>query len=374
MRPDPFFWQLAGPRAFFGRVCDAIERHHDVALGLPHGAPDRLLPSLEGLFEQQTHLRPIFVDVLERETVEDAIQHKLEQDVPTSAWRLASLYDFANEVVLLNAETDAARQRVHAYLTDHSRLAIEERRRGPALLTVLPGTCLGTDGSARPPQGAGAVVWKGVVSATDMEVYVAYRTQNRVMENEPPLVQSYIRCFSGLDPLMTERLLKLSDEDILTLPSAARAWTRDIADLWRSPNWLNGAIETSAGRESLHPLYEIHTADNPAINRRAWTAQVQALFPWLELHREAIVHPELEWIHKLPSPLTKQNGQLYDLNNLEINDVWNIGKWQARKHVDSFLPLITLARKVRNQLAHREPAHPSEIRTLINEIKLRAGI
>lgn len=374
MQPDRFLWQLAGPRAFFGRVCAAIDQHHDVGLGLPYGAPGGFLAAMESLFQQQSHSSPTYVDVLERESVADAIQHKLDQDVPISPWRLAQLYDYAGEVLLLNGETETSQAAIHEYLTDHARLSLEERRRGPALLTLLPLSCLGSDGTARPPQGAAAVLWKNVVTATDMDVYVAYRTQNRVVENEPPLIQSYIRSFSGLDPLMTERLLGLTDDEILALPSSARAWVADKGDLWRTPNWLNGSVEQSAKRLSLHPLYEIHTQDLARITRRAWAAQMQALMPWMEFHRDEMIRPELTWIRKLPQPLHRQNGSLYDLSNLEINDVWNIGRWLAKRNVSADLPLFSLARKVRNHIAHRQAAPTEEIKMLIAGIRDRVGV
>ncbi len=364
MKPHPFFWELDGPRGFLDRLARACEQNADVLVGLPRGAPEGIMGSVVSDFEKRTHFGCMHVLVHEREDVEDAIGAALEV-ARTTAWRLAQMRDFAGHVLVLVGETMAAVERILRFVTDHAQIESGLRDIGPKLIAVLPERLLSSDGQARAPAGTEVLLWRGCVDTADMDLYVRFRAQHRTAPRHPPLVMHYVRCFAGTDPCLAERLLTLHDADILNLPHSIRGWAQERAADWEQGSWLSGARDQIVDHLHSHPLMEIYSGDNAASRRRAWEAQVTALFPWMELHRPALVAHQMDWIRALPQPIRDQHGRAYDLEGLDYNDVCNIARHHANRHVDRELPVMAAARKIRNEIAHLRPARMEIVNAFI---------
>lgn len=144
----------------------------------------------------------------------------------------------------------------------------------------------------------------------------------------------------------------LEPEPWLTQIANARGWSP--TDNPKSPpsQW-RGLRQPFEGRPRTHSAWLALAGRSEPISQRLWTAQVAALFPFLERHRRGFIHCYGK-MFKIPWP-TKY-GQIDCVEDLELNHVADQLRSQGSGGLRDVARFVTWLRDIRNALAHLKPA------------------
>jgi hypothetical protein len=138
----------------------------------------------------------------------------------------------------------------------------------------------------------------------------------------------------------------------LTQLAAARGWSpsddpQSVASQWRS---LRQPFE---GRTRTHAAWLALAGRSEALSQRLWTAQVAALFPFLERHRRGFIHCYRK-IFKLP--WSTKLGRIDHVEDLELNHIADQFWSQGSSGLRDVARFVGWLRDIRNELAHLKPA------------------
>ena len=137
--------------------------------------------------------------------------------------------------------------------------------------------------------------------------------------------------------------------------ATARGWSpsddpKSTASQWR------GLRQNFEGRPRTHAAWLAIAGRSEALSQRLWTAQIAALFPFLERHRRGFIHCYRQ-LFRLPWP-TKL-GQIDYVEDLELNHIADQFRPQSHGGLRDVYRFVTWLRDIRNELAHLKPASAS---------------
>jgi hypothetical protein len=190
--------------------------------------------------------------------------------------------------------------------------------------------------------------------------------------------------------MFAERLMSLSDDELLSLPAPLTQFIDGDQLRWRDASWSKGTYATIEGKYCVHSLHEQYLAIHPgprndeskrAMNKRYWRACVRALTPWLEERRLKVLHflksPLDAYLAptggKLQREVAPNVTKMIEREDIEYNSiVWLSDQLrfqfardpQAQKAVD----ICKLAKKVRDDMAHLRPPTVSHVCSLVTKM------
>lgn len=134
--------------------------------------------------------------------------------------------------------------------------------------------------------------------------------------------------------------------------ATARGWS--LTDDLKSPaaQW-RGLRQPFEGRSRTHSAWLALAGRSEALSQRLWTAQIAALFPFLERHRRGFIHCYRK-MFKLPWPTDR--GQIACAEDLELNHIADQFGSQASGGLREVVRFVRWLRDIRNELAHLNPA------------------
>ena len=144
----------------------------------------------------------------------------------------------------------------------------------------------------------------------------------------------------------------LEPEPWLTQIANARGWSAN-EDPKLPPSQWRGIRQPFEGRPRTHSAWLALAGKSEAISQRLWTAQVAALFPFLERHRSGFLNCyrtmlKLPWVTKL--------AQIDKLEDLELNHITDQFRPQSSGGLRDVYRFVSWLRDIRNELAHLKPA------------------
>jgi hypothetical protein len=140
----------------------------------------------------------------------------------------------------------------------------------------------------------------------------------------------------------------LSPEPWLNRIAVARGWSPSENPCLPEARW-RGLREPFEGRFRTHSAWIALTGRSEALFQRLWTAQVAALFPFLERHRRGLLHCYGK-MFKIPWPT--KFGQIDQLKDLELNHIADQFRPHSYGGLRDVFRFVCWLRDIRNELAH----------------------
>lgn len=227
-----------------------------------------------------------------------------------------------------------------------ARFLREKEGPGDGLRVLLKVNSEGEDWSTLPH-----VMWRGRLRRTDVSVWA---------DLHAPL--------SRQEPLATLAAALAIDLCGWRLDLAADIARARREDLLNPIGWLELHISRAVAATCMLndepmecPLALLKQGREEEIRRRIWKAQLTALFPWLESHRQRV----LEKHHRL----LRVDGQLRDLGLRDVNDL-ELGRIarQLRSRIGrAESDLLECLAALRNDLAHRRVVDSETLNRALHE-------
>jgi len=330
---DP--WELPSARAFLSEIEEVI----GVGGAIVTGGPS-LPPGLEAAIQRHFDGRRFVVeriDPLPGQLPAEALARAF--NVTADAAVLAQETRLGDHLAIIVAQEmeAAAFNGWHLFLVRFLKLRAGQSG-GLSLLLLTP---------RQPPAELGSlpvVAWNGRLRRIDVAIWA---------ELHAPLDRS--------EPLATLAEALAVDVCGWRLDLAAeiaRARRQDLLDPF---GWLSGRVgqvEASTecklnGQGMACPLALCAQDHTEEVNRRIWKAQLKALFPWLEAHRQSVIdrHRKLLQIERRTADPDQP-----DIAALEFGGLVR----QLRRHLGrEELEWIECLAMIRNELAHRKVVKPN---------------
>lgn len=354
------WWDLPGPAAFLRDTANRIaaEASGIVSLSLPSRRPKRLFESLTTHLEQEVGLRVVLVNV---NTLDPAASpaHALATAAGAQPGEIRSTADFVagSDLADILFIVDAIPPDRWSTWSLFLRAFRSERERTSRLsapqLAVVPPDNLPPD-EASAALGASTIRWIGVVSRSDMQLYVEMRLgpSDNLIRRTAVATITEAACW---DPDMADLLIA---QPVLDQLNPWHLLTNSGVGNLGIPSWANGLVNLWDGDPHLHTLTLVGDGPGELLARRIWRAHVGTIFPAVELVRQAFVRRFSSTLQAL-LPFEKQFNQTVRVYNdpmeLEINDV----AYHLRPHLSrDEQNLLYNFKHLRTAMAHMEPANP----------------
>lgn len=214
---------------------------------------------------------------------------------------------------------------------------LKERAAAGAGLAVL----LLTSASCKGGDGLPLVAWNGRLRRIDVTIWADLHAP---LERPEPLAM-----------LAAALAVDLCGWRLDLAAEIARARRQDLLDPF---NWLKLRMGHAAspcrlnGQGMACPLALFEQGKDDEIRGRIWRAQLTALFPWLETHRQRVIEQHRR--------LLRVDQHLHDLGVRDVSDLefgalaWQLRNRLGRAEVETIDTLAAL----RNDLAHRKAVRP----------------
>lgn len=144
----------------------------------------------------------------------------------------------------------------------------------------------------------------------------------------------------------------LEPEPWLAQIANARGWSAKEDPKSPTSQW-HGIRQPFEGGSRTHSAWLVLAGRSEASSQRLGTAQVSALFPFLERHRRGFIHCYVK-MFKIPWP-TKY-GQVDYVEDLELNHTADQLRSLGSSGPRDVTRFVAWLRDVRNELAHMKPA------------------
>ena len=287
--------------------------------------------------------------------------------------------------VLLRPRSEMARQRCDDYFA-HFLREVEHSAGSVHLFIEMRDGEQRLDAKGRDVQ---VLTFDGALSPDEMAAYVGIRMLGREGPGSTRLLRALVYEYAGFDARLAERLIALTDSEILSLPGSLGPLLEEEPLRWSASSWAHGTHATIDGHEARHPLHEWHLALHKghfqdearrASQKRYWRASVQALTPWLEERRGSVLEvfkkPIDEVLAVTGGKIQKvlQSGKTVEIDRSEIDYNTLVGFAHYQGLRIPFDPIsqrafgvCKLAKCVRDDLAHLRAPKLQDISSLISE-------
>lgn len=377
------YWSLPGPRHFITRIEESAASSRLLWINLP-------LQSLPGTWEGiQKGLRNGHVDQVVNLKIGGGTDISAEIGVHfgrkhlSAAELIAVQADRRTGVILMPDGQDGVTN-IEKYGNEYLR-AIGKGEGNVHLVLGVHEESLVCDAQEG---GVQVITFDGGLSPDEMDAYIAIRMLSRPGPGSTRLARAIVSEFAGFDVELAERIMQLSETQIVNIiPNLPHLMT-DTPLRWRYDSWLT-RTRSSAARAATHALNDAHLADhgpaegreaaNYRLKRRYWRACVKTLTPWLEERRLAVIRKFDRQIRteaafnngKIAKPIDKRVIYI-DPDELEYNNIvgmCNVGKIRATTTDESCAENVCrLAKAVRDAIAHMRMPLLSDIDRLVREM------
>lgn len=378
----PLYWSLPGPRGFIHRLGKQAREHRATALSFTrHMVPGTRDRVKEGLSLADI---PKVLDLRIRDGMDVAREigpHFGKEFIIPAL--LAEASASVATAVLLIPKGETARQKCDEYFAGFLQ-AIEHAKGNTHLFVELQDDTWQEDCSSG---GIQVLAFDGALSKDEMSAYVGLRMLGRTGPGSTKLLRSLVLEYSGFDVALAERLMALSDDELLRLPDSLGPMLEQAPLRWASESWLSGTYTNVGGNRLRHPLHEWHLAlhSGPkqeeaiiASKKRYWRACVQALTPWLEERRLQVLDSLRKSLDKLLAPTGGKlrrplpNGKAIEIERSDIEYNSIVGLVHQRELVipsdgasQQAFAICKVAKFVRDDLAHLRAPNSQNILSLI---------
>ena len=360
------WWNLPGPKGFVSEIVDALETGFSVILALPPGTPDGLEEGLIADADERATLRWRAVDISGAKKIAQSMADELiplarrppralAEDIVRDKGLGATIINVTGFDESLRFKEFAAF--LAEFLTGVRR--VTESARCPRLIFRLPQKLLGNLEIESGHDAVRLFAWHNRVAPSDMHLHVAMRMQGRQGPGPTNLYERIVVELSGWDPRLANEICGWPD-DILLEPQSR---LKDLAATWDGggPDWREGTLDRFGSRELGHILSHVASGDVSEIERRLWRAHIGEIFPWLEELRLALV--DLFRDHIRVPHINQYNDIIADPSLLEIGQLYRNLRESATLAEEN-LSFVRLCKMARDDLAHRRPVNPVDLRRL----------
>jgi hypothetical protein len=351
------FWQLPGPRGFLDDIQQDLLEGRSVVINVPSNAPAGLQLELKELLARtfaivelpedgERSLSDVLIRLLDDETVAGAADlgpgFILSQHSGITFWLEPSR---TGVISVWRREIESFQQ--------------VGQSQSPGNRCLFAMMLLGSNATRVPVGGNSGVaehVWDDRVSRVDMLLYAAYAFRSEhTINNE---ISAHIAASVALfDPAVVDQLRVLEFQQIIDpkvvfqcLP--ARVEWKDAV----SACWEDGSLCRMDGINAVHSGHP----SRPDIEPLIWRAQLEVLFPLLELRRLELI---ALFRDSLEVPIeSSRSPYILTIEDLEFTDIHRqlLRLFQTGRRLVTLkeLYIIDSWKRIRNSLAHREVAAP----------------
>lgn len=363
------WWNLPGPGGFVSGILDALEAGFSVILALPPGTPDGLEESLIAETDTRALLHWREVDLSGAKKIAQAMADEL---IPLARRPPRALAEdivrdsgLSTTVIHITGLDDGLRFKEFAaflaeFLKGVRRLAETIRR--PRLIFSLPQSLLGQIEIESANDAIRLFAWHNRVAPSDMHLHVAMQMRGRHGPGPTNLYERIVIELAGWDPKLANEICTWPNEVLLEplsrLKELASAWDRGGRE------WREGTLDQFGPRPLGHILSHVASGDLSEVDRRLWRAHIVEVFPWLEEIRLTLV--DLFRDHIRTPHINQYNDVIDDPSLLEIGQLYRNLR-ESRTFPAEDLAFVKLCKMARDDLAHRRPVSPVDLRRLARE-------
>jgi len=378
------YWSLPTPRGFVERVQGQAKACRATVLSFRR----HLMPGTwDGVREGLRAADVMYKEISIGDGTDIALEIAPHLECPTATPLVLAQHKPSYPVaVLLRPQSDVARQRCEEYFA-HFLREVEHSAGTVHLFIEMRDGQQKLDARGRDVQ---VLAFDGALTPDEMAAYVGIRMLGREGPGSTRLLRALVYEFAGFDAHLAERLIALTDSEILSLPVPLGPLLEEEPLRWSASSWAHGTHATIAGHEERHPLHEWHLALHKghfqeearrAAHRRYWRACVQALTPWLEERRDGVLEkfkkPIDDFLAASGGKIQRQlqSGKTIDIDRSEID--YNVLVGLAHYHglripADAVsqraFGVCRLAKFVRDDLAHLRAPKLQDISSLVSEM------
>lgn len=200
--------------------------------------------------------------------------------------------------------------------------------------------------------------WEGAVDDLDLLLYASAAFSGTRLKKWERRLAAYIGARLALwDPEVCDRLRRqsldvfLHPQDLLAEIACDRGWS--VADA-APANQLRdkGILQTFQGTLQTHSAFVVISGDKQELKRRLWGAEVETLFPLIELQRQRLIEQLLPF---LSVPYTTPFGVIDDARDLELGHIADqLYSSRTPEHFE-MRGFAQWLKRLRDRLAHSEP-------------------
>lgn len=386
------YWTLPGPRDFIARVAACASRSRILCLNLPL---DLVPGTWEGVRKglEDAHIDKVQELIIRGGTdiAADVGVHFGQSRV--TAEQVASIMADQPSAIILRSIGEEARANCERYAHEFMG-AIGEVKGNISLVIGFSEIGMRRDAY---DSGIQIIVFDGGLTRDEMDAYVALRMLNRRGPGSTSLTRHIVSEFAGNDVDFAEKLMRLTEDQIVRVIEHLPAMMSDDSERWRTRSWLHRteSVSMSTGAHVLHDRFLMDNAatqeeKNEArkrIEKRYWMACVNALTPWLEERRlqvigyfnEGLLQIAKENDGKIPRPQGKDkqgNERIVhtDMDELEYNNIVGMcakGILSATTQEQmNALSICKTAKAVRDNVAHLRMPDPEDVIELVRKMDL----
>jgi hypothetical protein len=377
------YWGLPGPRHFITRIEVTAANSRLIWINLPYQSPPGTWEGIQKGLKNGHIDRIINLRISSGTDISAEIGVHFDRKHLSAAELIALQADRRAAVILMPDGPDSAPNierfgneflraigkgegNVHLVLGVHEESLVSDAREG----------------------GVQVITFDGGLSPDEMDAYIAIRMLSRPGPGSTRLTRAIVSEFAGFDVELAERIMQLSETQIVNIITNLPQLMTDTPLRWRHDSWLT-RTRSSAAHAATHTLNDVHLADhgpvegreaaNNRLKRRYWRACVKTLTPWLEERRVAVIR---KFDRQIRAEAALHNGKIakpierrviyIDPDELEYNNIVGMchaGKISATTTEESCAENVCrLAKAVRDEIAHMRMPHLNDIDRLIREM------
>jgi hypothetical protein len=351
------FWQLPEPARYLRAIIDDLRAGSNVVLALPDHTPDGCAAALGTALTMNS--LPALVELQPNGSAPIATMHELLALGPCSpgatAFDLCDNHGFRRRVIHVQSFTPASWPPWSNFLIEYEdacrQLELPDR-------TLFVVTLCGELAVNVPTQLNLLRVhpWLARMDGLNIRLHAAelLGASNIQIPWQRQLAVATLAELALWDPEVVAAGASLSLVEILepepwlTQIATARGWSLEDDPKLTASQW-RGLRQSFDGRPRTHSAWLALAGRAEALSQRLWTAQVAALFPFLERHRRGFIHCHRK-MFIIPWPT--KFGQIDQLKDLELNHIADQLRPYSNGGLRDVFRFVCWLRDIRNELAH----------------------
>lgn len=374
---EEFWWNnITGAHSVIDRVAKALLENKMVVLKVPSDLPWRypMRSVIQSTFNGKTDSRNIVIETI------DAVDNNQDKLEPGKF----ILQNYASSAIMAGYR-EKARYSIQDYISDRNVIknriiwvkGLDEKSAGKWLRfcggfsprSAADGLfVLEMQGKTTSPESRYIeyIDFDNCVSSYDVQQFNSFilDTQKYYSNNWKRYISTVAASVCGTDAEVSEFLLRITDfRNETAIDGLARI------------EEAGGFSRRGTEKESAHPLWYLRENDTAELTYRVWTAQIQVLFPIIELERQQLIK---KWFDAVEAALIGQKVTQFgktvsDPKEVELGTLYYMLSCRAS---DDFRMLyipdetdrdrIHFLHKCRNKLAHMNCCSPKEVAGLLD--------
>lgn len=347
------FWQLPGPLSFLDDIQQDLLEGRNVVINVPSNAPAGLQFELKQLLAKTFAVTELAENGTR--TLRDSLIRLLDDEVVATAEDLSTQFlakHFAGTMFWLEPTEASVLAVLRQELEEFQRMGQAQQHGSRCLFAMYLSGQNASRARLIASSGVAEHAWDDRVTRLDMMLYAAhaFRRERSVANEVAARVAASVALF---DPAVVDRLRVLGVPEIVDAVRVS-LYLPEIPEwkLGSLPCWEDGSLARMDGVDVIHPGHPSQTA----IFSLIWRAQLEVLFPLLELRRLELIAC---FRGLLEVPMDSARVQyIIAIEDLEFSDIHRqlLRLFQRGRRIVSLreLHVIETWRRIRNSLAHRE--------------------